>query len=246
MGDNGLRRRLPTMIQHSDISETGGKKMTDRTLKRYTIGEEIFNSVTHGTGAVLAIGGTVLLIVLSVINGSGLALASSLIYGISLIVLYTMSTVYHAVQHERAKEILRIFDHTSIFLLIAGSYTPFCLIALKGNTRGLAVVAAVWLCAVLGMVLNAIDLKKTERLGTVLYVIMGWSIVVVFRDIVSVLPTPAFWLLLSGGISYTGGLIFYAMKNRKYMHSVWHIFVLAGSVLHYICIAVYVLPMAFV
>ena len=153
---------------------------------------------------------------------------------------------YHAVQHERAKEILRIFDHTSIFLLIAGSYTPFCLIALKGNTRGLAVVAAVWLCAVLGMVLNAIDLKKTERLGTVLYVIMGWSIVVVFRDIVSVLPTPAFWLLLSGGISYTGGLIFYAMKNRKYMHSVWHIFVLAGSVLHYICIAVYVLPMAFV
>ena len=217
----------------------------DRTLKRYTLGEEIFNSVSHGAGAALSVGGTVLLIVMSAAHGSGLALGCSIVYGVSLIVLYTMSTLYHAITQPKVKEILRIFDHTSIFFLIAGSYTPICLIALRGNERGLAVVIAVWACAVLGIVLNAIDLKKTEKLGTVLYVIMGWSIVVAFRDIVQAIPEPAFYLLLSGGISYTAGLIFYAMKNIKYMHGVWHLFVLAGSVLHYLCIAIYILPMAY-
>ena len=137
--------------------------MADRTLKRYTAGEEIFNSVSHGVGSLLAIGGTALMTVMSVAHGSGLALSASLIYGISLIVLYTMSTVYHAVANPKAKEILRIFDHTSIFLLIAGSYTPFCLVALAGNSRGLAVIIAVWACAILGIVLNAIDLKKDRE-----------------------------------------------------------------------------------
>ena len=221
-----------------------GSKM-DRSLKRYTIGEEIFNSVSHGVGSLLSVIGTVVLVVMAAYQHSPLALATSLIYGLSLIVLYTMSTVYHAVQPPRAKEILRIFDHASIFMVIACSYKPFCLIALQGNFRGLVVVAAVWLCALTGIVLNAIDLKKTERLGTVLYVIMGWSVLAVFKDILSALPEPAFWLLLLGGISYTGGLVFYAMKNTKYMHSIWHLFVLLGSVLHYLCIAVYVMPMAF-
>lgn len=217
----------------------------DRTLKRYTVGEEIFNSVSHGAGAALAMGGTAVLIIIATAGGSGLALGCSIVYGLSLIVLYTMSTLYHAVSQPGAKEVLRLFDHTSIFVLIAGSYTPFCLIALQGNGRGLAVVIAVWACAVLGIALNAIDLKKTERLGTVLYVVMGWSIVVVFGDIVQAIPAPAFWLLLAGGISYTGGLAFYAMKNTKYMHGVWHLFVLAGSILHYLCVAVYILPMAY-
>lgn len=219
--------------------------MVDRTLKRYTVGEEIFNSVSHGVGSVLSIGGMTVLIVLSAVHGSALGLATSIIYGISLIVLYTMSTVYHAVPQPKAKEILRIFDHASIFLLIAGSYTPFCLIALEGNPKGVMVAGAVWLCAIVGIVLNAIDLKKTEKLGTVLYVMMGWAVIFAVKDIVAVLPIPAFWLLLLGGISYTGGLVFYAMKNVKYMHSIWHLFVLLGSILHYICIAVYVLPMSY-
>lgn len=219
--------------------------MADRTLKRYTVGEEIFNSVSHGIGSVLSIGGMTVLIVLSVLNHTALGLAASIVYGISLIVLYTMSAVYHAVPQPGAKEILRVFDHASIFLLIAGSYTPFCLIALEGNPKGLLVAGAVWLCAIVGIGLNAYDLKKTEKFGTVLYVIMGWSVIIAVKDIIAVLPAPAFWLLLLGGISYTGGLVFYAMKNIKYMHSIWHLFVLAGSVLHYICIAVYVLPMAY-
>ena len=213
-------------------------------LKRYTFGEEIFNSVSHGVGALLGVVGTVVLVVLSAVNGSGLALGTSIVYGVSLIMLYTMSTLYHAIAAPKAKAILRVFDHTSIFFLIAGSYTPFCLVALEGNPRGVAVAAAVWICAVLGIALNAISLKKTEKLGTVLYVVMGWSVIMVIRDVIAVLPMPAFWLLLLGGIAYTGGLVFYAIK-RKYMHSIWHLFVLTGSVLHYLCIAIYVLPMAY-
>ena len=194
----------------------------EHTMKRYTVGEEIFNSVTHGLGALLGVVGTVILIVLSAINGSSLAIGISIVYGASLIVLYTMSTLYHAIASERAKAVLRIFDHTSIFLLIAGSYTPFCLIALQGNPRGIFVAAVVWICAVVGIVLNAVSLKKTEKFSMVLYVLMGWSVILVIKDIIAVLPTPAFWLLLLGGIAYTGGIAFYAMK-KKYMHSIWHL-----------------------
>lgn len=215
-----------------------------KPLKRYTVGEEIFNSVSHGVGALLGVIGTVVLIVLSAVNGSALALGTSIVYGLSLIMLYTMSTLYHAIVSQKAKEILRIFDHTSIFLLIAGSYTPFCLVALEGNTRGLMVAVVVWICAIAGIVLNAVSLKKTEKIGMALYVIMGWSVIMVIKDVVAALPTPAFWLLLLGGLSYTGGIAFYAIK-KKYMHSIWHLFVLAGSVLHYLCIAIYVLPMAY-
>lgn len=215
-----------------------------KPLKRYTVGEEIFNSVSHGVGALLGIIGTVVLIVLSAVNGSALALGTSIVYGLSLIMLYTMSTLYHAIAAERAKEILRVFDHTSIFLLIAGTYTPFCLVALEGNPKGLAVAAVVWVCAIAGIVLNAVSLEKTEKIGMVLYVVMGWSVIMVIKDVVAALSGPAFWLLLLGGLSYTGGIVFYAIK-KKYMHSIWHLFVLAGSVLHYLCVAIYVLPMAY-
>lgn len=217
----------------------------EMNMKRYTFGEEVFNSVTHGIGSLLAVIGTVTLVVLSAVNSTALGLGTSLIYGISLIVLYTMSTVYHAIPFPKGKAVLRIFDHASIFLLIAGTYTPYCLIALQGNKTATGVVIAVWACAIVGIVLNAIDLKKTEKLGIVLYVIMGWAILVVLKDIITVLPAPAFWLLLLGGISYTGGIVFYAMKKVRYMHSIWHLFVLLGSVLHYLSIALYVLPMSY-
>lgn len=217
--------------------------MNEQTLKRYTLGEEIFNSTSHGIGAILSACGLTLMLVMSAFHGSSLALGVSLIYGISLIVLYTMSTLYHAITNPRAKGILRIFDHTSIFILIAGSYTPFCLVALQGNPKGTMVAAAVWICAAMGIVLNAISLEKTAKLSMVLYVAMGWSIVAVFGDIVRALPQAAFWLLLLGGVSYTGGIVFYAIK-KKYMHSIWHLFVLMGSILHFLCIVVYVLPMA--
>lgn len=219
--------------------------MAENKIRRYTVGEEIFNGVSHGIGALLSIGGTVILIVLSVLYGDHTALASSIIYGSSLIILYTMSTLYHSITSEIAKKVLRVFDHTSIFILIAGSYTPFCLIALDGNKKALAVVIVVWICAIIGIVLNAISLEKTEKFSLILYVAMGWAIVVVFKQIVEALPTPAFWLLLLGGISYTGGILFYKMKKIKYMHGIWHLFVLLGSLLHYLCIVIYVLPMSY-
>lgn len=215
----------------------------ENTLRRYTVGEEIFNSISHGIGAALGVAGTIVLIVLSAINGSNVAMVSSLIYGISLIILYSMSTLYHAITNVKAKEVMRVFDHTSIFLLIAGSYTPFCLIALNGNTRAMVVISAVWICAIIGIIFNSINLEKAEKPSMVLYVAMGWAILAVFKDIIHVLPTPAFWLLFLGGVSYTGGLIFFGSKKR-YMHSIWHLFVLLGSVLHFICVAVYVMPMA--
>lgn len=219
--------------------------MDTAILKRYTVKEEILNSISHGIGAVFALGGTVAMAVLAIVNNSTLALVNALIYGVSLILLYTMSTVYHAVTNVKAKSILRIFDHASIFLLIAGSYTPFCLIALNGNSHGKMVAIAVWACAVIGVILNATDLKKTEKLGVVLYVIMGWSVIAVIRDIIAALSAPAFWLLLAGGLCYTFGIIFYAMKKIRYMHGIWHLFVLAGSVLHFLCISIYILPMAY-
>lgn len=215
----------------------------EHVLTRYTTGEEVFNTISHGIGAALSLAGTVILIVLAAMSGNGVALGSVTVYGSSLVILYTMSALYHGVTNYKAKEILRIFDHTSIFLLIAGSYTPFCLIALQGNTRALIVVSVVWVLAVLGIICNAIDLEKAERPSLILYVAMGWAILAVIKDVIQVIPGPGFWLLFLGGVSYTGGIFFFASK-KKYMHGIWHLFVLAGSLLHFICVAVYVMPMA--
>ena len=218
--------------------------MSAKPMKRYTVGEEVFNSVSHGVGALLAVVGASVIVTLAACFGDVVAVLSSLVYGLSLVVLYTMSTLYHAFPFEKVKKIFRIFDHTSIFILIAGSYTPFCLLALRSNPRGAWVAAVVWLCAIGGIIMNAVSLEKTEKLSLVLYIIMGWAVVLVIKDIVAALSGPAFWLLLAGGLSYTGGIVFYKLKFR-YMHSIWHLFVLAGSVLHYLCIVIYVLPMSF-
>ena len=218
--------------------------MSDKPLKRYTVGEEVFNSVSHGVGALCSVIGATVLVTLAACFGDTNAVLSCLVYGVSMVILYTMSTLYHAFPFPKVKEIFRIFDHTSIFILIAGTYTPFCLIALRGNPKGVWVAAVVWACAIGGIVMNAISLKKTEKLGLVLYVVMGWAVVIVIKDIVAALMGPAFWLLLAGGLSYTGGIVFYKLKY-KYMHSIWHLFVFGGSLLHYLCVVLYVLPMSY-
>jgi len=218
--------------------------MSAKPMKRYTVGEEVFNSVSHGVGALLAVVGASVIITLAACFGDLTAVLSSVVYGISLVILYTMSTLYHAFPFEKVKKVFRVFDHASIFILIAGTYTPCCLVALKGNPKGLWVAVVVWICAIAGIVMNSISLEKTEKLSLVLYVIMGWAVVLVIKDIVNALWGPGFWLLLAGGVAYTGGIVFYKLKH-KYMHSIWHLFVLAGSVLHYLCVVIYVLPMSF-
>jgi len=204
----------------------------------YSLGEEIANAVTHGVGTLLSVAALVLCIVLAAIGGDGLCLLSAILYGISLIVLYCMSTLYHAITNKTAKRVLRVFDHCSIFLLIAGSYSPFTLVTLRG-TLGTVLFFTIWGVTVLGIVLNAVDLRRFSKLSTVLYVLMGWAVMVAIKPLYQALPATGFWLLVSGGLVYTLGLIFYGCK-WKYAHSIWHLFVLGGSVLQFLSIVLYV------
>ncbi len=214
--------------------------------KYYSIGEEILNAVTHGVGSLAAIIATTVLVVLCALYSNGLAVLISLIYGCSLILLYTMSTIYHSMQNKVAKKVFRVLDHTSINILIAGSYTPVTLIALGDTWKGPVLCIAVWVLAILGVVLSAVSIKKFKVVTMVLYVLMGWACIFIIEDVISALPSTALWFLVAGGITYTVGIAFYSLKRIKFMHGIWHFFVLGGSVLQFICIAFYVIPMTFV
>ncbi|NLK39220.1 MAG: hemolysin III family protein [Clostridiales bacterium] len=206
--------------------------MTKKHGKLYSLGEEIFNSVSHGTGAALAVAGCVLLIIKAAISKSGaVGIVSAALYGASLVILYTMSTLYHALTNKTAKKVFRIFDHCTIFVLIAGTYTPYTLITLRGWV-GYTIFSVLWGVTVLGIVLNAVNLERFRIISMVFYIVMGWCIIFAIRPMLSSLDAKGLILLLAGGIFYTGGLLFYKQKN-KYMHSVWHLFVLAGSLCHY-------------
>ena len=206
----------------------------------YTVGEEIFNSVSHGVGVVLSVAALVLLVLFAVIYSDGLGLFGALVFGISLILLYTMSMTYHIVRNETAKRILRVFDHCSIFILIAGTYTPYLMGPLR-SALGWTIFGIIWGVTILGIILNAINLEKFRILSLICYVLMGWGIVLSIKPLAENLAPGGLWLLVAGGIVYTVGVIFYVMKKYRYMHSVWHLFVLAGSILHYLSILLYVL-----
>ncbi len=216
--------------------------MTDKEKNSviYTMGEEIFNSVSHGVGVLLSIAALVLLAVKAVLCSDGFALAGALVFGISLILLYTMSMTYHIVTNRTAKKVLRIFDHCSIFILIAGTYTPYLLVTLRGRL-GWTVFGIIWGVTLVGIVLNAINLDKFRVLSLICYVLMGWGIVLTIKPLSESLAAPGIALLVAGGIVYTVGVIFYVLKKYRYMHSVWHLFVLAGSVCHYLSVFLYVL-----
>ncbi len=231
---------------HTMVSETPIKNKAKHKIKlpTYSTGEEIMNAVSHGVGSLFGVIATTILLTLSIIYGDALAIVSCAIYGVCLTLLYTMSTLYHSFTSPTVKRVFRIFDHASIYLLIAGTYTPLCLIALRGQMIGIVIVAVVWACAIAGIVMNAISINKTEKIGLALYVIMGWAVVWVIVPIVKALPASAFIMLVLGGIAYTSGIIFYAQKKRKYMHGIWHLFVLTGSVLHFVSVLL-VLPMTY-
>lgn len=203
---------------------------SSEVFRRKTIGEEIANAISHGSGVILAIIGTVIMIYESVANSRGLS--GAIIYGLSLTVLYTASCVYHAVTNVEAKRLLRVFDHCSIFLLIAGTYAPITLVLLVDGI-GIWLFSVISACAVLGIVCNIISLEKYKKLSMALYVIMGWFAVLAFKPLIAATSVSEFMLLVGGGLCYTVGIIFYAMDSKKYMHFVWHLFVLAGSILHY-------------
>ena len=209
--------------------------MKKNLKNRYTLGEEIFNSISHGAGTLLAIGGTAVLIVLSAIYSTPWAVVSSAIYGASLIILYTMSTLYHAITNNTAKKFFRIMDHNTIFFLIAGTYTPITL-AIMGGALGWVLFGIVWGAAAVGIVFNSIDLEKFSKPSIVCYVLMGWVVSFAIKPLIEATSAVFLIFLLLGGIFYTLGIIFYAIKKIKYFHSVWHLFTVAGSVFHYFAI----------
>lgn len=208
--------------------------------KFYTLKEEILNTVTHAIGTILSIVGLIILVSMSFSVGNTLSLVTSIIYGITLISLYLSSTLYHGFTNPQIKKIFRTLDHCSIFLLIAGTYTPFTLITLKG-TVGTTLFSVIWGFAILGIVLNIVDLKKYDKLSLICYVAMGWAVLFAIKPLIANLSTNGLILLVSGGFFYTFGIIFYKMKKVNYMHAVWHIFVLLGSVTHFMAVALYVL-----
>lgn len=214
-------------------------KETKKYPKFYTLGEEIANAITHGLGAALAIAATVVLIVFAAKSGDPWKIVSSSIYGFSMILLFTMSTLYHSFPVGKTKAVFRVFDHASISILIAGSYTPFCLVTIRG-TMGWVVFGIVWTSAIINIILNVINVEKYDKLSLASYLASGWCIVLAFKPIMEVLKTPGLILLILGGLSYTFGVIFYKNKN-KYMHAVWHVFVLAGGMFHYFAILFYVI-----
>jgi hemolysin III len=218
----------------------------ERQPKRlYTKGEEIFNAVSHIAGGAFGVAALVLGLVFAVRSGDGFAIAAMAIYGGSLIILYTASSIYHFLRPNRAKQVFQVFDHCTIFVLIAGSYTPFCLIALReSGAWGWALFGVIWFLAAAGILLNAVNMhnKVIKRVSMTAYIGMGWCAVVAIVPLLRVLALPGFMLLLAGGISYTVGAVFYAFgKKKKYIHSVWHLFVLLGSVLQFFAIFFYVL-----
>ncbi len=208
---------------------------------RMTVGEEIANSVTHGVGALLSLAGMAMLILRALQHGTTVHLASVIVYGVSLFLLHLSSTLYHAVHAPRAKRVFWIFDHAAIYLLIAGTYTPFLLISLWG-AWGATLMIAIWALAIVGVVFKCLFIGRLRRASVALYIVMGWLIVVAARELWINVPHSAIALTAAGGLLYTGGVVFYSWKRLPYGHMIWHLFVLGGSACHYFAILLYLLP----
>lgn len=211
-------------------------------LPKYTLGEELVSAISHGIGSLLSIAALVVGVVFAALYGDAWCIVSMALYGAMLVILYTMSTIYHGLRPNNGKRVFRIIDHCSVFLLIAGTYTPLTLVSLRG-VIGWTLFGVVWAAAIVGIVLNAVNINKYKVFSLVCYIAMGWVILFAFKPLMDRMAPTGIWLLLSGGIFYTIGAVLYAVgKKKKYVHSVWHFFVLAGSILHYFSILLYVIP----
>jgi len=219
------------------------KEKTSIVKPDYSVSEEIANSVTHGIGAVLSVAGLVLLVVQAVIYGDVWRVVSFSVYGSTLVILYLASTLYHSIQNPRIKRVFRVLDHVSIYLLIAGSYTPFLLVSMRG-AWGWSLFGVVWGLALLGVVFKVIFIGRYEVLATSAYVLMGWLVVIAFKEMLISVPSGGIILLIAGGLTYTLGVVFYAWKNIPFNHAIWHLFVLGGSACHFFAVLFYILPMA--
>ena len=209
-------------------------------VNNFALIEEIWNAVTHGIGFALSIAALVLLVVFAVMHGHGaLHVTAAAIYGSSLMVLYGSSTLYHALTHNRAKHIFQIFDHASIYVLIAGSYTPIALITI-GGASGWVLFGLEWGIAAVGIALKFIYTGRFELLSLSAYLVMGWLIVLDFSTFKAHIDPIGFWLVVAGGLAYSSGVVFYVKDNIRHFHTIWHLFVMIGSILHFFAILFYV------
>jgi hemolysin III len=205
----------------------------EKLINRYSLAEEIFNSISHGVGALFSIAALVILVAFASIRGDVWRIVSFSIYGFTLFFLYLSSTLYHSVFHEKSKRVLRVFDHISIYLLIAGSYTPVTLVSMRG-TWGWTIFGIIWALAIGGIILKVVNLEKMKYFSIGLYVIMGWLIMIAVKPMLEMIPQGLFTWLLTGGLMYTFGVIFYLWKRIPFNHGIWHLFVLGGSTVHYL------------
>ena len=218
--------------------------MSSKTIApHYSIGEEIANSVTHGIGLILAIAGLAVLTAFASRLGNAWHVVSCTIFATTLILQYTFSTLYHSIQIPRAKSVLRVFDHSAIFLLIAGTYTPFMLVNLR-DTWGWTLFAIIWSLALLGVLFQVSLLRRWQGISLALYIGMGWVVVIAIKPMLAAVAPGGLILLLLGGLAYTSGVGFYLWERLNYNHAIWHGFVLAGSILHFFAVLFYVIPLA--
>ena len=221
--------------------ENTARATPERASRVYSIGEEIANAVTHGLGVVLGIAGLTLLVVLAARYGDGRHLASSIVFGTTLVLLYTASTLYHSFPWPRVKHVFKVLDHAGIYLLIAGTYTPFTLVTLADD-GGWWLFIIVWALAIAGVALEAAWTYRPKWLSVLVYLGMGWLALFAIGPLTANLSAAGIWLLVAGGLAYTVGTVFYVLKRVPYMHAVWHVFVLAGSVLHLLAVVLAVIP----
>ena len=203
--------------------------------RKYLITNEVLNAVTHGVGVLLSIVGFIFLLKKA---DSGLHYVSFIIYGVSLLLLFLASTLYHSLIFTKAKKVFQVFDHCSIYLLIAGTYTPYCLLYIRG-TIGIVLLSIIWLAAIIGIVYKSLTLSKVKsvsKLSTIIYNVMGWAVVIALPSLYQSVGLKGLLLLVGGGAAYTVGSVFYSMKNRRYMHVVWHLFVMLGAMLMFFSI----------
>ncbi len=218
--------------------------MSSKTIApHYSIGEEIANSVTHGIGLILAIAGLAVLTAFASRLGNAWHVVSCTIFATTLILQYTFSTLYHSIQLPRAKSVMRVLDHSAIFLLIAGTYTPFMLVNLRG-TWGWTLFGIVWTLALLGVLFQVSLLRRWQGISLALYIGMGWVVVIAIKPMLASVAPGGLLLLLLGGLAYTSGVVFYLWERLRYNHAIWHGFVLAGSILHFFAVLFYVIPLA--
>jgi hemolysin III len=207
----------------------------------YTRREEIANSITHGIGALLSVAGLAVLVGFSTTRGDAWHIVSCSIYGATLILLYLASTLYHSISQPNLKELLRTFDHSAIYLLIAGTYTPFMLVSLRGPW-GWSLFGTIWGIALLGIILKTTSFGRLPGISLGFYLTMGWIVIIAIKPLLAALDKGGLWLLVLGGLAYTGGVIFYAWEKLPYSHAIWHLFVMAGSAFHFFAILFYVIP----